>query len=71
MTVRGGTVRKLSEEGVERINLKTPVEIMRRIDAWRRKQPHNPNRSRAMRELIVQALDAAEGKGKKPGGKHG
>ena len=39
MTVRGGTVRKLSEEGVERINLKTPIEItdpnvLKRFFVW-------------------------------------
>jgi hypothetical protein len=47
-----------------------PVEWLRRIDDWRRRQAGLPSRSEAIRQLVTQALDAdAPGKGdKKPKG---
>jgi metal-responsive CopG/Arc/MetJ family transcriptional regulator len=60
-------MRKLSEEGNKRLNVKTPLGLLRRIDAWRRLAPDMPNQSEAIRRLIEAGLDAAEkgSKGKK------
>jgi hypothetical protein len=59
-------VAKLAN-AVQRLQLIAPVDWLRRIDAWRRHQPNLPSRSAAIRELVAQALDAAESsKGDKP-----
>jgi metal-responsive CopG/Arc/MetJ family transcriptional regulator len=62
-------VQKLAN-AVQRLQLIVPVDWLRRIDAWRRHQPGLPSRSHAIRQLVSDALDAAEsGKGdKKPKG---
>jgi hypothetical protein len=58
-------VAKLAS-AVQRLQLIAPVEWLKRIDAWRRHQPNLPSRSGAIRELVTQALDAAERHDKKP-----
>jgi hypothetical protein len=52
-------VAKLAS-AVRRLQLIAPVDWLKRIDAWRRHQPNLPTRSAAIRELVSQALDAAE-----------
>jgi hypothetical protein len=59
-------VAKLAS-AVQRLQLIAPVDWLKRIDAWRRHQPHLPSRSAAIRELVAQALDAAEKKPKPKG----
>jgi hypothetical protein len=60
-------VAKLAN-AVQRLQLIVPVDWLRRIDAWRRHQPNLPSRSAAIRELVSQALDAADkGKGRPKG----
>jgi hypothetical protein len=49
-----------------RLNMIVAVDWVKRIDAWRAKQPGLPSRSAAIRDLVTAALDAAE----KPGRKH-
>jgi hypothetical protein len=58
-------VAKLAS-AVQRLQLIAPVDWLKRIDAWRRHQPNLPSRSGAIRELVTQALDAAERHDKKP-----
>jgi hypothetical protein len=52
---------------VQRLQLIAPVDWLKRIDAWRRHQPNLPSRSAAIRELVSQALDAAEKRPKPKG----
>jgi hypothetical protein len=69
MMIRGRMVAKLAS-AVQRLQLIAPVDWLKRIDAWRRHEPHLPSRSAAIRELVNQALDAAEARReKKPKGK--
>jgi metal-responsive CopG/Arc/MetJ family transcriptional regulator len=58
-------VAKLAS-AVRRLQLIAPVDWLKRIDAWRRHQPDMPNRSEAIRTLVIQALDAADRHDKKP-----
>lgn len=51
---------------VQRLQLIAPVDWLRRIDAWRRRHEHLPSRSAAIRELVNQALEAADRAEKKP-----
>jgi hypothetical protein len=65
MGMRHRMVKKLADV-VERFHMRAPAAWMARVDAWRKKQPFPPpSRSEAIRELVAQALDAAESKGKK------
>lgn len=50
-------VAKLAS-AVQRLNLIAPVDWLKRIDAWRRKEPNLPTRSEAIRRLVEIALDA-------------
>jgi metal-responsive CopG/Arc/MetJ family transcriptional regulator len=60
-------VAKLAS-AVKRLQLIAPVDWLKRIDAWRRHHPNLPSRSEAIRELVTQALDAAETRKGKPKG---
>jgi hypothetical protein len=53
-------------EDSERMNLVYFPSWLRKIDAWRRMQPDNPNRSESIRRLVEMGLDSA-----KKSGKHG
>jgi metal-responsive CopG/Arc/MetJ family transcriptional regulator len=58
-------VRKLAE-AVQRIYLIAPVDWLREIDVWRRKQhPEIPSRSAAIRQLVSEALAAHKAEKKK------
>jgi hypothetical protein len=65
MRDRRGMVPKLAA-AIMRLNMVVAVDWVKRIDAWRAKQPGLPSRSAAIRDLVTAALDAAE----KPGRKH-
>jgi hypothetical protein len=45
---------------IKKMNLILPDELVKRIDAWRGRQPGVPNASVAIRQLIEQSLDAAD-----------
>jgi hypothetical protein len=55
--------KKLAD-AVTRIALMIPVDLVRRINAWRGRQPDVPSLSEGVRRLLEAALDADE-KGKK------
>jgi hypothetical protein len=51
---------------IKKLNLVLPLELIRRIDAWRGRNETPPNVSQAIRLLLVEALDAAEAPPAKP-----
>jgi hypothetical protein len=61
-------MRKLADQ-VRKLNINAPVEWIRRIDAWRGRQPDVPSLSEAIRRLVSRALDAEDKPGKKRGPK--
>jgi hypothetical protein len=60
-------VAKLSDV-VQRLNLLVPADWVTAVDQWRSHQPGVPNRSEAIRRLVLEALEAGA-KGAKPKGK--
>jgi metal-responsive CopG/Arc/MetJ family transcriptional regulator len=60
-------VAKLSDV-VQRLNLLVPADWVTAVDQWRGHQPGVPNRSEAIRRLVLEALEAGA-KGAKPKGK--
>ena len=56
-------VAKLAS-AVQRLNLIAPVDWLKRIDQWRRRQPNLPTRSEAIRTLVERGLEA-EARGEK------
>ena len=50
---------KMPEE-MERLNMLVPARIMRRIDAWRRKQPRLGTVSEDMRTVIEAGIEALD-----------
>jgi hypothetical protein len=52
---------------IMRLNMIVAVDWVKRIDAWRAKQPGLPSRSAAIRDLVTAALDAADKSKGKPG----
>lgn len=48
------------ESATERIQIVATERWAKRVDEWRRKQPDMPNRSKAIRLLVEQALDGDE-----------
>lgn len=46
------------ESATERIQIVATERWTKRVDEWRRKHPDMPNRSKAIRLLVEQALDA-------------
>ena len=61
MTVRDREMPPKSPEEMERLNMLVPARIMRRIDAWRRKQPRIGTVSEDMRRVIEAGIEALEG----------
>jgi len=59
---------KLAEK-VRRIALIIPVDLIKRVDQWRARQPDVPNLSAAIRRLLEMGM-ASDAKGKKPKGDH-
>jgi metal-responsive CopG/Arc/MetJ family transcriptional regulator len=63
-------VAKLSNV-VQRLNVLVPADWVTAVDQWRARAPGVPNRSEAIRRLVVQALEAETkskgGKGKPKG----
>jgi hypothetical protein len=60
-------VAKLAS-AVQRLNLIAPVDWLKRIDQWRRRQPNLPTRSEAIRTLVERGLEAEARGEKKPKG---
>lgn len=53
----------MKEESTVRVHIVAPETLVRKIDAWRVKQPHPiPSRSEAMRALLRAGLDATKRK---------
>jgi hypothetical protein len=49
-----------SSEEMERLNMFVPARIMRRIDAWRRRQPRLGTLSEDVRRVLEAGIDALE-----------
>jgi hypothetical protein len=50
-----------SSEEMERLNMFVPARIMRRIDAWRRRQPRLGTLSEDVRRVLEAGIEALEG----------
>jgi hypothetical protein len=65
--ILGRRMRKLASE-VKKFNIIAPIDWLRRIDQWRRRQADVPSLSEAIRRLVTAQLDAEDkpkgGKGK-------
>ena len=59
---------KLAEK-VRRLALIVPVDLIKKVNAWRSREPDVPNLSAALRRLVEMGLEAAA-KGRKPRGDH-
>ena len=66
MTLRDREMPPKAPEEMERLNMFVPARIMRRIDAWRRRQPKLGTVSEDMRKVIEAGIDALEGHHDKP-----
>jgi len=66
MRIRDREMPPKSSEEMERLNMFVPARIMRRIDAWRRRQPRLGTVSEDMRRVIEAGIDALEGHHDKP-----
>lgn len=66
LMILGRRMRKLASE-VKKFNIIAPIDWLRRIDDWRRRQPDVPSLSEAIRRLVTAQLDA-EGKPSKKRG---
>jgi hypothetical protein len=65
---QGKMVAKLAD-AVKRLQLVAPVDWIKKIEAWRRHEPDNPNLSAAIRRLVEIGL-AADAKAKAKDKKH-
>ena len=66
MTLRDREMPPKAPEEMERLNMFVPARIMRRIDAWRRRQPKLGTVSEDMRKVIEAGIEALEGHHDKP-----
>jgi hypothetical protein len=55
-----------SPEETTRLNLLVPTRVMRRIDAWRRKQPQLQTLSEVVRQVMDAGIEALENHHDKP-----
>ncbi len=51
---------------VKKVNLIAPEDWLEMVDNWRKHQPGLPNRSVAIRKLVLMGLEAGERRDKKP-----
>jgi hypothetical protein len=61
MTVRDRRMPPKMPEEMERLNMLVPARVMRRIDAWRKRQPRLGTLSEDVRRVLEAGIDALEG----------
>ena len=54
---------KLDDE-IQRLNMVAPTAWVKKIDDWRRREPHLPNLSEAIRRLVDMGLESTKKGGK-------
>jgi hypothetical protein len=64
--IRNRQMPPKAPEEMERLNMLVSSRIMRRIDAWRRKQPRLGTLSEDVRVVIEAGIEALEGRHDKP-----